>query len=83
MYSEVFGALIGMDIIGQGDSCITNYNGKTWLTFRMPSLLGVDYVQEHNRALKAAVPPNFPCICGATNESGKPIKFKYCHGKDI
>jgi len=76
-----FGAIIGMDIIARGDSCITNYGGKTWLTFRTPSLLGVDYVNEHNRALKSAVPPNAPCPCGATDAGGKPIKFKKCHGK--
>lgn len=78
-----FGAIIGMDIIGAGDSCITNYNGKTWLTFRMPSLSGVDYVQEHNRALKSAVPPNAPCPCGATDSGGKPIKFKKCHARNL
>ena len=78
-----FGAIIGMDIISKGDFCITNYNRQTWLTFRIPSMLGVDYVQEHNRKLKAAVPPNSPCPCGATDSSGKPRKFKKCHGKDL
>ena len=78
-----FGAIIGMDIISLGDFCITNYNRQTWLTFRIPSMIGVDYVQEHNRKLKAAVPPNAPCVCGATDPNGKPIKFKKCHGRDI
>lgn len=76
-----FGAIIGMDIISRGDSCITNYNSQTWLTFRMPSVLGIDFVNEHTRALKSAVSRNAPCPCGATNSTGKPVKFKNCHGK--
>jgi hypothetical protein len=78
-----FGAIIGMDIIARGDSCITNYNNHTWLTFRMPSLFGVDYVQEHNRALKSAVRPKAPCPCGATDPDGNPIMFKACHGSGL
>jgi hypothetical protein len=78
-----FGAIIGMDIISRGDSAITNYNGKTWLTFRIPSLFGTDYVQEYNRSLKSAVPRNAACPCGATDAKGKPIKFKHCHGQNL
>ena len=45
-------ALIGMDVIGMGDFAITNCNGQTWWTFRMPSIEEIDFVQEineHNR----------------------------------
>lgn len=43
-----FGAIIGMDIITSGDLAITNANGKTWVSFRVPSINGIDYVEEHN-----------------------------------
>lgn len=44
--------LIGMDIITHGDFAITNYNGQTWWTFRVPSNEPIDFVEEireHNR----------------------------------
>lgn len=73
-----FGAIIGMDIILGGDLCITNHQGETWVTFRYPSQLGTDYVEEINRGKQGAVAKvgrNQKCPCG----SGK--KYKYCHGK--
>lgn len=61
--------LIGMDVICQGDFAISNYQGKTVMSFRIPSIELTDYV-------KAAAPGrNTPCPCG----SGK--KYKHCHGK--
>jgi SEC-C motif/Aspartyl protease len=72
--------LIGMDIITAGDFAVTNYNGKTVLSFRIPSSEFIDF------SGKAAVPStvlptklpgvgrNDPCPCG----SGK--KYKKCHG---
>ncbi|MFY9463288.1 MAG: aspartyl protease family protein [Candidatus Sungiibacteriota bacterium] len=36
--------LIGMDIIGMGDLAVTNANGKTILSFRVPSVAEVDFV---------------------------------------
>jgi len=36
--------LIGMDIIGEGDFAITHFNGKTTVSFRMPSLEEIDFV---------------------------------------
>ena len=58
--------LIGMDIIGLGDFAVTNANGKTAFSFRIPSVEEIDFVpsaQENNimeegnrsqrRALKA------------------------------
>jgi len=38
--------LIGMDVITHGDFAITNYNGQTWWTFRVPSNEPIDFVQE-------------------------------------
>ena len=42
--------IIGMDIISQGDFSITNFDGRTVLSFRTPSLHMIDYQQ----------PPTFP-----------------------
>ncbi|MGR3911617.1 aspartyl protease family protein [Burkholderia sp. SR8] len=56
--------LIGMDIIGSGDFSVTNFDGKTAFSFRMPSQACVDYVQDHNDAalhraiMPASVKPN-------------------------
>jgi hypothetical protein len=46
---ETFGMLIGMDIICRGDFSLTNYEGKTVMSFRMPSMFKNDYVDEWNR----------------------------------
>ena len=76
--------LLGMDIISLGDFSITNFEGKTWLSFRIPSQHKVDFVEKVNNemavinrhfALKKSF--NNPCVCG----SGK--KFKNCHGKNL
>lgn len=39
--------LIGMDIIGKGDFAITNSNGKTTMSYRYPSQMTIDFVQQH------------------------------------
>lgn len=44
-----FGVLIGMDIIGAGDFAVTNVEEKTVMTFRVPSIKKIDFVQEANR----------------------------------
>lgn len=76
--------LIGMDVITQGDFAVTNLDGKTVFSFRIPSRQCVDFVKEANEeAAKPGqpvrLPPkigrNVPCPCG----SGK--KYKYCCGK--
>jgi hypothetical protein len=74
--------LIGMDVINLGDFSITNHNGKTCMSFRMPSCHEVDYVNDFkaqkDQSKKAVIPKvsrNSPCPCG----SGK--KYKNCHGK--
>lgn len=38
--------ILGMDIIIHGDFAITNYNGQTWWTFRVPSTGPIDFVEE-------------------------------------
>ena len=50
--------LIGMDVMGQGDFCVTNFRGKTTFSFRIPSLeeidlrKGVPVVYERKQRLK-------------------------------
>ena len=39
--------LIGMDVISQGDFSISNFQGTTTLTFRMPSCQELDFVKEN------------------------------------
>ena len=71
--------LIGMDIITTGDFAISNFQGKTTVAFRIPSVECIDW----NPNLKKTAPPvmhtkvgrNEPCPCG----SGK--KYKRCCGK--
>jgi predicted aspartyl protease len=74
--------LIGMDIMGRGDFAISNRNGKTVFTFRMPSLERIDFVEQIKNTPKTrpVSPPhkvgrNDPCPCG----SGK--KYKKCCGR--
>jgi len=72
------GAIIGMDIISQGDFSITNVEGLTCMTYRIPSIASIDYVSEANRIKYARVGRNDPCPCGKKDRSGKPVKFKKC-----
>lgn len=70
--------LIGMDIIGCGDFAVTNKDGKTVFSFRMPSIECIDFVKhpQYRTALSSSkVSRNAPCPCG----SGK--KYKNCCGK--
>lgn len=73
-----FDFIIGMDIITLGDFALTNVNNKSTISFVIPPLREIDYVQEvsslHNKI--SLVGRNDPCPCG----SGK--KYKYCHGKN-
>ncbi len=70
--------LIGMDVITQGDFSITNFEGKTTMSFRVPSIKNIDFVDDLKvtQPYKAPKVPdrNEKCHCG----SGK--KYKYCHG---
>ena len=38
--------LIGMDVIVLGDFAVTNFNGQTIFSFRVPSLTGIDFCKE-------------------------------------
>jgi hypothetical protein len=40
---DSIGALIGMNIITMGDFAITNYQGNTTMSFRVPSLQTIDF----------------------------------------
>lgn len=42
------GVLVGMDVITKGDFAVSNYEGKTSFTFRIPSKKKTDYVVESN-----------------------------------
>jgi uncharacterized protein YchJ len=69
-------ALIGMDIIASGDFAITNFNGKTTISYRTPSIQEIDFVKQINEINSRTMPKvgrNDPCPCG----SGK--KYKNCH----
>lgn len=74
------GALIGMDILSQGDFSVTNHQGRTTFSFCCPSRREVDFVTEV-QADATVVPAhsdkisrNSPCTCG----SGR--KYKKCCG---
>lgn len=49
--------LIGMDIISHGDFAVSNYNGVTTFSFRVPSRTVTDYVAEERAAVAAQNPP--------------------------
>lgn len=67
--------LIGMYIINCGDFAVTNKDGKTVFTFRIPSIERIDFTNNRPNILTPAVSKNSPCPCG----SGK--KYKRCCGK--
>jgi len=66
--------LIGMDVMNLGDFSVSNFDGKTIFSFRIPSLETTDYVAIINNKRKV-VSRNDPCPCG----SGK--KYKKCCGR--
>jgi predicted aspartyl protease len=72
--------LVGMDVIYNGDFIVSNFNGKTAFTFRMPSLMKFDFIKESYLQPKKNESPkigrNALCPCG----SGK--KYKYCCGSN-
>lgn len=75
--SDNIHVLIGMDIFSLGDFSLTNHNGKSWFSFRFPSMHQVDYVDQFNTQLYKGVGRNDRCPC----DSGE--KFKNCHGKPV
>lgn len=77
--------IIGMDVITKGDLSITNYQGKTFLSFREPSLERIDYVSEisqyndylkrHSTNLLHNLPDKCPCGSGRM--------YRNCHGASV
>lgn len=74
--------IIGMDIISKGDLSITNYSGRTVITFRTPSLETINYVDELNlqnkcdkmHILNLKNNRQDKCACGSGRD------YKNCHG---
>ena len=81
-----FDVIVGMDVINAGDFAVTHVDGKSCMSFRMPSCREVDYVAEAQAAklpIKAApkVGRNDPCPCGTKRPDGLGVKkFKNCCG---
>jgi hypothetical protein len=78
--TSAYDVLIGMDIIGSGDFAVTNKDGKTVFSFRLPSTELIDFVkhpQYRTPASSVKVGRNARCSCG----SGK--KYKNCHGGKV
>lgn len=74
--------LVGMDVLCRGDFAVTNHDGKTVFTFRMPSCERLDFVQTKSPPLVKQVVKTGPiqarnskCACG----SG--LKYKRCCGR--
>ncbi len=75
------GMLIGMDVISLGDFAVTNFHGKTTMTFRVPSSQEIDFVKASQMAnpqisKDKKIGRNDLCPCG----SG--LKFKNCCGRN-
>lgn len=73
-----FDILIGMDIISLGDFAISNFNGKSIFSFRIPSIANIDFLEKPKQEPLKLVPipgRNSECSCG----SGK--KYKRCCGQ--
>jgi len=41
-----------MDVIGMGDFAVSNFNGKTSFTFRIPSVAEADFLKERQEQSK-------------------------------
>ncbi|WP_295051704.1 aspartyl protease family protein [uncultured Fibrobacter sp.] len=52
--------LVGMDIMSFGDFSVSNFNGSTTFSFRVPSRAVIDYVAEERAAVAAAQAANPP-----------------------
>lgn len=76
-----FDVIVGMDVICLGDFTISNVSGISWVSFRTPSCVAVDYVADSTQSVlgsRAHTPSrNSPCPCN----SGK--KYKRCHGAGL
>lgn len=71
--------LIGMDLISLGDFAITNYQGQTTFTYRLPSAERIDFVADvhgnRNRKANTAIPLPTP----PPSEFGSYSKNVPCH----
>lgn len=76
-----FDAIVGMDIITQGDFAVTNAGGRTCVSFRYPSVHTVDFVGEAEKMKSHTPRHNAPCPCGKTGPDGKPRQYKRCCGR--
>lgn len=63
--------LIGMDIIAGGDFAITNKDGKTVFSFRMPSMEVIDFVEQTASTSSSKVIP----VSGSTRASKRRAQF--------
>ena len=52
---DKFDCIIGMDIIRTGDFSITNRDGHTAFSFRVPSIKEIDYEKEMHELVKQLV----------------------------
>ncbi len=68
-----------MDVITMGDFSNTNYNGKTAVSFRIPSIKTIDYVQEADEIKKSQYKHEGRTdLCPCESK----MKFKNCHGRN-
>ncbi|MEO5360600.1 MAG: SEC-C metal-binding domain-containing protein [Nitrospirota bacterium] len=70
-----FDILIGMDIIRTGDLAVSHKEGKTVLSFIIPSIKEIDFVKEVQALNNSLIGRNNPCPCGSKK------KYKKCCGK--
>ena len=85
-------ALIGMDVITLGDFSITNHNGLTCMSFRVPSAHEIDYVKNPvygvtpiiSGKVAASEIAKSNIFAGASRNQPCPCgsgkKYKHCHG---
>lgn len=76
--------LLGMNVICNGDFVISNHAGNTTMTFRVPSLQNVDFVEEIKEYNRIAMIHEIESKKGIERcpcKSGK--SFDNCHGKSI
>lgn len=66
--------IIGMDIITTGDFAITNRDGKTNFSFRVPSMVTIDFVTEHEQRLSGKKPSHGGSSGGKKDRKKRPPK---------
>jgi hypothetical protein len=69
-------ALIGMDIITAGDFSISNYNGRTIMSFRVPSIEDRDFVKDLNAANASQHSKNLRGFTGMSGGNQKGRRHK-------